>query len=184
MHNCSFIKKLWPLIFCFCAEGLGLFTSISSDPPLMGTIEFNDIWKTFEIICVHNIRMIYITRNLPYTTVTVLPDTYTRNSRRLELANVMILLINALTVGDVNVTLKYVKSVLWDGSDAAYSEVFGSEAVRQVISSYVPADRIYFVRSDSYRDKCFEVSALRQFIISSNYINNSPMVIMTYTWLG
>lgn len=71
----------------------------------------------------------------------------------------MISTIRALTAGEVNVTLKYVKSVLWDGSEEAYREFLGSEAVRLVISSHVPTDRMYYVHSDSYRDECFEVSA-------------------------
>lgn len=110
----------------------------------------------------------------------------------------MISTIRALTAGDVDVTLKYVKSVLWDGSEETYREFFGSEAVRLVISSYVPADRTYYIRSDSYRDECFEVSAQRRFIvviivtghlyandtevdyIKKSRVSDESIVVMTY----
>lgn len=64
--------------------------------------------------------------------------------------------MRAITAGDVHVNLSTVYVALMDGSEAAYDEFIGSQCVRTVIENHV-ANRIYFVRSDEHRQKCFEV---------------------------
>ncbi|KAE9525929.1 hypothetical protein AGLY_013978 [Aphis glycines] len=64
-------------------------------------------------------------------------------------------LLQALTAGEVNVTLGNVKTALLDGSEEEYQKFVGSETVRLVIADHVPAYRLYRVRGDVHRYHCF-----------------------------
>ncbi|XP_025193418.1 uncharacterized protein LOC112593270 [Melanaphis sacchari] len=92
----------------------------------------------------------------------------------LEVKNVIITTIRALTTGEVNVTLGNVKTALLDGSEAEYQKFVGSEAVRLVIEDHVPADRLYRVWGDVHRHQCF---AIVQTINGNGYDDNNKNIM-------
>lgn len=62
-----------------------------------------------------------------------------------------------MTEMEVSAPMGNVKTALVDGSEEEYQNIVGSDIVLMVISSHVPADRLFFVRDDEHREACFQV---------------------------